>query len=304
MSDGRMLELVEQFCVSRGVSAGTRFTIAPNLADALWTVHRKGPDRRWLTVTARGDVTDVPGSPHRAPTTRVERLIFAVAVQQDSAFDTGPARRPWFLGHTITSIAHWARLSRLLRDARAEGLGWLVPAHKHVVLVPLPRMSMAEERTDVLHDDTGRPAVEWADGTGYHFLQGVFFIPELYRRVIGSELSLAELCLLSSVDHRSIALSYMKFEDLVNKAGAQLIDRGQRGTSLFRLWLPDPIARDRPRGYGDCDYFIHMRDASHPEREFIEWVDPDVGIHGDAELCQAHAFGISLQEWLSIEQAG
>lgn len=299
-----MLDLVEQFCVSRGVSAGTRFTIAPNLADALWAVHRKGPDRRWLTVATHGNVTDIPDTARTPSTARVERLIFTVAIQQESTFNTGPVNRPWFLSHTITSVVHWARLSRLLRDARAEGLGWVVPAHKHVLLVPLPRMSMAEGRTDVLHDDSGRRAVEWPDGTGYHFLHGAFFSPELYRRVVGSELSLAELCALPSVDHRSIALSYMTFDDLVTRAGAQLIDRGARGTSLFRLWLPDRIARDRPRGYGECDYFIHMRDASHPEREFVEWVDPRVAIHGDAELCQAHAFGISLQEWLSIEQAG
>jgi hypothetical protein len=52
------------------------------------------------------------------------------------------------------------------------------------------------------------------------------------------------------------------------------------------------------------DYFIHMRDASHPEREFVEWVDPQVGKQRDAELCQGYAFGISLDEWLSIEQDG
>lgn len=47
-----------------------------------------------------------------------------------------------------------------------------------------------------------------------------------------------------------------------------------------------------------------MRDASHPEREFIEWVDPQIGRQRDAELCQAGAFGITLHEWLSIVQDG
>jgi hypothetical protein len=45
-----------------------------------------------------------------------------------------------------------------------------------------------------------------------------------------------------------------------------------------------------------------MRDASHPERDFIEWVDPQIGRLRDAELCQAQTFGISLDDWLSIEQ--
>jgi hypothetical protein len=56
--------------------------------------------------------------------------------------------------------------------------------------------------------------------------------------------------------------------------------------------------------YGGFDYFIHMRDASHPERRFIEWVDPQIGRQRNAELCQAHAFGISLDDWLSIEHEG
>jgi hypothetical protein len=73
---------------------------------------------------------------------------------------------------------------------------------------------------------------------------------------------------------------------------------------LYRLPLPPRLARDRKTSYGGFDYFIHMRDASHPEREFIEWVDPRIGRQRNAELCQAHAFGISLDEWLSIEQEG
>jgi hypothetical protein len=47
-----------------------------------------------------------------------------------------------------------------------------------------------------------------------------------------------------------------------------------------------------------------MHDASHPERQFTEWVDPAVGRQRDAELCQAHTFGISLGQLLSIQQDG
>jgi hypothetical protein len=32
--------------------------------------------------------------------------------------------------------------------------------------------------------------------------------------------------------------------------------------------------------------------------------DPEIGRQRNAELCQAHAFGVSLGEWLSIEQEG
>ena len=121
---------------------------------------------------------------------------------------------------------------------------------------------------------------------------------------IGTRYLVVPIAALGNADQRAIALQYLTFEQLVYDSDAQLIDRGVRGTKLYRLALPPRMARDRKRGHGGYDYFIHMRDASHPEREFIEWVDPRIGSQRDAELCQAHAFGIGLDDWLSIEQEG
>ena len=122
--------------------------------------------------------------------------------------------------------------------------------------------------------------------------------------MISGQLSVDQVAALANADHRSIALSYLTFEQLVTKCHAHLLNVGAKGTRLYRLPLPTRLARDRVRNYGIYDYFIHMRDASHPEREFIEWVDPRVGARQDAELCQAHAFGIRLDEWLSVEYEG
>jgi hypothetical protein len=132
----------------------------------------------------------------------------------------------------------------------------------------------------------------------------VEFDERLYKRVIAGELIIQEIAGLPGVDQRSIALTYMSFERLVLDSDAELYDVGTRGTRLYRLPLPRRLRIDRVQGYGAYDYFIHMRDASHPEREFIEWVDPKLGRQRNAELCQAHAFGISLADWLSIELEG
>ncbi|MDH6242692.1 hypothetical protein [Mycobacterium sp. OTB74] len=118
------------------------------------------------------------------------------------------------------------------------------------------------------------------------------------------DLLIQDIAALDSADRRAIALQYLTFEQLVLDSDAELLDRGVRGTALYRLELPPRLARDRKPGHGGYDYFIHMRDASRPEREFVEWVDPEIGKQRHAELCQAWAFGISLDEWLSIEQEG
>jgi hypothetical protein len=202
------------------------------------------------------------------------------------------------------SANHWARFSHSLRTAHELGLGWLVPANKEVLIVRRPTLRFAEGRPGVLHDDTGKKAMEWADGTGYYLLHGAEFDKDLYFKIINSQLSIEEIAALGNADQRSITLLYLTFEQLVADSDSHLLDTGVKGTSLYRLPLPPRIASDRAPGYGRYDYFIYMRDASHPEREFIEWVDPKIGRRRNAELCQAHAFGISLDEWLTIEQEG
>ena len=137
-----------------------------------------------------------------------------------------------------------------------------------------------------------------------YFLQGVEFGKFWYFRIIRHEILIQEIAHLPNVDQRAVALKYMNFEQLVDDSDAELLDEGAKGTRLYRLYLPGRIARDRRPEYGRYDYFIHMHDASHPEREFIEWVDPKIGEQRNAELCQAQAFGVSLDEWLSTEEEG
>jgi hypothetical protein len=137
-----------------------------------------------------------------------------------------------------------------------------------------------------------------------YFLQGVEFGKFWYFRIVRHEILIQEIANLPNVDQRAVALQHMDFDQLVGDSDAELLDRGVKGTRLYRLYLPGRIARDRKHAYGKYDYFIYMRDASHPDREFIEWVDPAIGRLRDAELCQAHAFGITLDEWLSIDQEG
>lgn len=264
----------------------------------------KRPDERWKTLLARSCPQDVPRSPHRYPSASAERAVFEHAVNtfgRQRLDRLAGASRTWFLRPVVVSAGHWARFSMSIRSAYECGLGWMIPASHDVLIVPRPTLRCTDAGN--LHDDAGRRAVEWPDGTGAYFLDGMRFDERLYFEIIGGELTLDRVADLRNADQRSIALRYTRFDKLV--AGrARLLDIGVKGTRLYRLVLPSRIAADRPRGYGPFDYFIHMRDASHPEREFVEWVDPIVGRMHDAELCQAQAFGIPLDVWLSVEQEG
>ena len=302
-ADDRLLGLVERFCGGRRVLAGTRLTPVPNLAAAVKVLALKGPDFRWRSINAHGEHTDfAPAREEPAEAATARTLLHLVT--RIETHRRRPALPSWCLRHTVVSAAHFARFSAAIRAAEELGLGWLIPAHRELLVVPRPTVRTAEAQPALLHDDTGRMAAEWSDGTGYYFLRGAHFDPSLYHSVIEGDLTLSHIASLADADQRSAALTYLSFARLVDDAGALLVDRGEKGTNLYRLRLPATIARDRPYGYGVFDYFIHMRDASHPEREFIEWVDPAIGRRGDAELCQAHAFGITREQWLSITVEG
>lgn len=307
MFDERVIvALVAEFCRRRGVDQMCRIRFVPNLRTAFEIVALKGPDERWRNIVARpcdGDLPDVADDygPAAADRSAYEHELQSYDRQQLSAL---AKRKRWWLNHIVVSGNHWARTSQTMRAARDLGLGWIVPASRDLLIVSRPRLRCLEERPDVLHNDTGLMAIEWQDGSGAYFLRGTAFDSALYFDVVDGRLTLEQVASLPSADQRSVALSYLRFEQLLSSSHARLLDSGEKGTTLYRLSLPDAIARDRVRGYGRYDYFIHMRDASHPEREFIEWVHPRIGAIGDAELCQAHAFGITRDEWLSISQEG
>jgi hypothetical protein len=272
----------------------------PNLRDALQLAELSGLDARLSNLSVRRPARTVQElDADRRTVTDVHELVLRHVIHRG-----GTAPRPW-LGKAVAASGGDAdALPSPLGDACRSGLGWLIAANRTAIIVPAPVVRVAEGRSDVIHDDTGRMAVVWPDGHGYYFLHGSEFDKRLYFQVINHDLLIQDIAALDNADQRAIALQYLTFEQLVLDSDAELLDRGVRGTALYRLPLPPRIARDRKPNYGRFDYFIHMRDASHPEREFIEWVDPAVGKQRNAELCQAYAFGITLDEWLSIEQEG
>lgn len=181
-------------------------------------------------------------------------------------------------------------------EAVSNGLAYYGVTDDAFYLVPLPRMMFQD---GVLHNEAGQ-AVEWQNGDGFYFLRGVEFSEDQHWRLMHGEFGPAQLADIHQADRRAIALSYFKPDALIGALDAKLIDTGKKGTRLYKTWLfPDVGIKD------EAAYFMLMDDAS-TDRQFIEWVPPKVGSQGDAELCQAEAFGITLDEWLSIpaEQEG
>ncbi|MHA3022616.1 DUF6745 domain-containing protein [Mycobacterium sp. BMJ-28] len=258
------IDLVAEFCTSRDVHLGTKYSVIPQLDRALRIAALIGPDKRWTRIARWSGNDDAGGPPGAVVPNDLRDILYSrlVAALPDAR---------WLPPIGVVSVSRWARFSQSMRTARDLGLGWIVPIHREVLLVPMPSVRYAEGSTNVLHDDTGRPAIEWSDGSGIHYLHGTEFDAAAYRRIVGRQMSIEHVAALRNADQRSIALRYLTFEQLIGDSGAELIDTGGQGTRLYRLPLPARLARDRAPGYGGFEYFIHTR---HPDGESVEWVDP------------------------------
>jgi hypothetical protein len=173
--------------------------------------------------------------------------------------------------------------------ALENGLGFFFPMKDKLVLVPTPRMIIAGDR---LHYDQGK-AVEWPDGTGFYFLQGVKFEEDLYKKVVSQEISAEEVMKIPNAETRMAAISMLKPKELLKQLGAKLTHTGQKGTKLYEV--------KNFMDMGETEYAMHMVCPS-TAREYVEWVEPEVGKRKDADLAQAHAFGIPLEDYLAMEQ--
>ena len=241
-----------EFCTTYDVARHTRYSVVPRLDQALRIASLTGPDLRWRRMARWSGNNDVEGLPETVLLTDERDFLY-------NRFVAALPDADWLPPNTVISVSRWARFSPAMREAQSLGLGWILPVQREVLLVPMPTTRYADTSARVLHCDTGRPAVEWSDGSGPFYLHGTEFDEGLYRAVLGGELSLDAIASLPRAEHRSIAMRYLTF-DKAHDAGAGLLDNG-----AYRLALPPRLARQR----GEFAYFIRLG-----ESRSIQWVDP------------------------------
>jgi hypothetical protein len=130
----------------------------------------------------------------------------------------------------------------IFRDMLRAGI-WTSCYYKHRVLVCRLPTKVSKDEQGRLHSTTG-PAVQWRDGSGQYFLHGVNFSqsleehmsqPELWKKIISKELSFIEILRISNIEQRHVALKLYGAEKLLQEAGAQRIDKSERGNELYKI---------------------------------------------------------------------
>lgn len=248
----RAIAAVTAFCTTYDVARNTRCAVVPRLDQALRIAALTGPDRRWRRMARWSGNNDIEGLPQTVQLTDERDVLY-------NRFVAGLPEADWLPPNTVTSVSRWARFSPAMRAAQKVGLGWILPVQREILLVPMPTTRYAGGGGRVLHCDTGRPAIEWSDGSGPFYLHGTEFGADLYRAVLGGELSLHAIASIRNAEQRSITMRYLTF-DAAEAAGARLLH-----DNVYRLALPPRLARNR----GAVAYFIRLG-----ESQSIQWVDP------------------------------
>ena len=158
----------------------------------------------------------------------------------------------------------------------------------------------------VRRDDQGRlhsdqkPAIEWRDGYKLYYLHGQHVNESLWKRIVSQEMTLKDIMDIRNADERTMAFSMLRPDRLLEAMNAKLIHTGIKGTKLYQVDdFAEKVLGDTSRIKNSTEYCMVMQDAS-TDRVFLEWVDPKIGQQEDADLAQATALQIPLEDYLSI----
>jgi flagellar basal body-associated protein FliL len=173
-----------------------------------------------------------------------------------------------------------------------ENIGFIIPYKGVVFISDKPTNIVWEnERLSFDHDR----AVQYADGWGLYCLDGVNLEKEEWEKTVNQQWTLEEIAKAKmGADKSAVIIKYLKPDLLLEQVKAKLIHTGIKGTRLYEV--------KNFMDTGDTEYCMRMK---HPslDTEYIEWVEPSIGMQADADLAQATAFGIPKEDYLLAIEA-
>jgi hypothetical protein len=178
----------------------------------------------------------------------------------------------------------------LLMQAKEAGAGYRVEYGNILYIVPTPLVRL-NDRTQ--YDSEDAPAIRWKKGKEFYYLRGENFDKELWEKITSKTITSSEVLEISDADKREIAFSMLGADEMLKGLNAQLVDTGKKdGTRLYKC--------EDFRDTGETKYLMVMQDIATP-RQFVEGVPDDLGEKGSADLAQATAMGLTLDEYMGME---
>ncbi len=205
----------------------------------------------------------------------------------------------WGAGAVNTGLRDEATLKFIsieapLLEALEAGLGFFFPMRDILILVPTPKFSF--NPLTQLHNDKIK-AVEWRDGSGYYFLNGVKFPEKLWEQVVSGKMPFEKILAIEDIDQRTQAMKYGDVRQFLKHTNAELIDRHVKKTldgvevnhELFKI----------PKGeVFTTDAYYMIYDCPSTRKVYMSGVTKEVAT--SVPEAMAWKQSISVEDWLNM----
>jgi hypothetical protein len=166
----------------------------------------------------------------------------------------------------------------------------MIQFDKLCIVCPMPtKIERTEVREQMQLHCTDGYAIQWPDGYGQHYLYGIFFEPEVFKKITAKKVSMKYILGLENMEKRMAALKLIGPEKLLESTKAELINRSDRGNMLYKI---DNV-------FSQTAYYLKYVCPS-TARVYVSGIDPEIGKNLDADLCQAWKFGLTLEQYNSL----
>ncbi len=138
-----------------------------------------------------------------------------------------------------------------------------------------------------------KPSIEWKDGTGFYYLDGVHLPKEMWERIVSKTMTFTEIMKIDISDQRTVALKYNP-QAIINE-NAKLIHKDGRSNELY---LIEGKEINNITGFPQM-YFLKM--TCPTGRVFIEGVPPEEAKKNpNATDMQAYLCGLTKSEYMTM----
>jgi hypothetical protein len=163
-----------------------------------------------------------------------------------------------------------------------------------VFVVEKPAVKWRAQR---LHCEQGK-AIEWENGTGCHYLDGVHIGEGLFTKIIGRSLSAADVFSIQDADVRAVALKYGG--EVMLAEGAELLDEHPTAGRLYR------VSNARLNKFTEQkEIYLLRMECPSTGRVFVEPVEPEYARrHPYALHNQARRSGVPVEIYEQIRNHG
>src|SRR5205807_2102757 len=155
---------------------------------------------------------------------------------------------------------------------------------KFVFVCKLPIRLLRDDRNR-LHSVTN-PAIEFRDGTSYHYIHGVYFDKELWDKVVQRQLTPKQLLEMKETDQRFVALNHYGFEKALKELKPKLIDKSKKGNELYKIKF----------GAFEVRFLLYSDTTSGESR--VKFVEPKFD---DADHAMASSHNMTKKQYLALE---